>query len=324
MTSTPEIFGKHFIVGLEGITLSEEEKSYLNFIKPSGIILFARNFAPNISWRDDLNELISSAKNSSNNSIKFVSIDFEGGRVNRFPDDIKKFPYAQEWCDNSYEIGKEMATILKELGINLTYGPVADIDLNQNNPVIGKRAFSNNKMTVTKSCKDFIRANEELGILCCAKHFPGHGRTCLDSHVELPLVNCSLNEINQDIYPFAELIKSNIKIIMTSHVVFECLDPCLPASLSKIIQTDLLREKLGFDGIIVSDDLDMKALKSYSETEKAKMALSAGTDLLLFGNGIDSKALQTAASVIEELIALEINTELTNLLAQSKIRIDNI
>ena len=324
MKLSPETLGKHFIVGLEGPTLSLEEKSQLKILKPSGIILFARNFATTPDWKLKLKDLILEARIVSEHSIKLISIDFEGGRVNRFPADIKRFPYAQEWVDSAFFTAREMGQILKELEINLTFGPVADLDLNRDNPVIGKRSFSSDKIVAANAALEFMRANQELGIYTCAKHFPGHGRTSLDSHFELPNVSCSKEELDLDLYPFLKLIEAHIPFIMTAHVNFPCLDLNFPASLSKIIQTDLLRSNFGFKGLIISDDMDMKALNNYSPMEKAKIALLAGTDLLLFGNGMDGKAVDTVFSLVENKLTNEASSEFLDIIKKSANRIDQI
>ncbi len=322
MQLSPKIIGKHFIVGLEGISLSDSEIRFLDLIQPSGIIIFARNFSTTKNWRSELIELINSAKNASKNSIKLVSIDFEGGRVNRFPADIQRFPYAQDWRETASETSNEMGLILSDLGFNFTYGPVADLDLNTCNPVIGKRSFSADKLLAANACESYVEAYNQLNILTCAKHFPGHGRTSLDSHFELPIVDCSLTELQTDLFPFIQLINRNVPFIMPAHVIFECLDKKYPATLSKIIQTDLLRNQLNFEGLIVSDDMDMKALANYSGAEKTKIALEAGTDFLLFGNGMDSKALETTFKIVEELKILSDDKIFRSSLESSSNRID--
>lgn len=293
--------GQHFIVGLETTELTPNEGRLLEKIQPLGILLFARNFSSKDTWKKECASLIEDAKIASKGSVRFVSIDFEGGRVNRFPEEIKRFPYAQEWCTEAYSVSLEMAHILKDLGFNLTYGPVADVDLNPNNPVIGKRAFSHNSETVSASCLEYKRAYDELGIMTCAKHFPGHGRTFQDSHLELPKISCTIQELEEDLRPFKVLIENNIQLIMTSHVIYQCLDTNYPASQSKLIQTDFLRGSLGYTGLIVSDDMDMKALAHLGTLEKVELALKAGTDILLFGNGMDGKALETVNNIYDEL-----------------------
>lgn len=315
-------FGQHFIVGLEKPELTIQESELLSKIQPLGIILFGRNFALTNNWKEITKKLISDAKQSSRNSIRMVSVDFEGGRVNRFPEDIKRFPYAQEWVNNSYQVSLEMGKILKDLGFNLTYGPVADVDLNPYNPVIGKRAFSSDPKIVATACLSYKKAYDELGIITCAKHFPGHGRTFQDSHLELPKVDCCLTELENDLLPFKELIKDNIKMIMTSHVVYKCLDNTYPASLSYNIQTNFLRKNLGFNGLIVTDDMDMRALSHLSSIEKTLLALKSGTDLLLFGNGLDGKALETVNNIYESILNGYVDSELIQIHTDSLKRIN--
>ena len=319
-----KILGHHFIVGLESTELTDKEKELLSKIEPFGIILFARNFTNNPDWIEKCKALIQSAKDYSNNSIKLVSIDFEGGRVNRFPDGIKRYPYAQEWSGSVTEISLEMADILNNLGINLTYGPVCDVDLNESNPVIGKRSFSKDYKSVSKSALEFIDAYRSKGIICCAKHFSGHGRTAIDSHFNLPILDCSEEELAIDLAPFKAVVEHNVPLVMTAHVIFNCYDPILPASLSHTIQTNLLRGKLGFKGLIITDDMDMKALSTYTPKEKCEIALLAGTDLLLFGNGMDGKALESVDQIINDLLKSKETTELENALRNSSDRLANL
>lgn len=319
--------GMHFISGLESYTLQENEKSFLAKIKPIGLIFFARNFdtlsGSASDWRSTFKKLIADAKEASEGSIRILSVDYEGGRVHRFPSEVKQFPYANEWCDKSSKVASEMADILSGLSINMSYGPVLDLDLESSNPVIGPRAFSSDPEIVIRAAKEFYDSFNEKGLLTCGKHFPGHGRTSVDSHFELPVVDISREELEMDLAPFKSLIEEGIPCIMSAHVVYPQIDPLIPASLSHRILTGLLREELGFDGIIFTDDLDMKALSHYSNSEKSKIALEAGSDILLVGNGMDGKALETCDQIMSELNKEIIsNSDFQESLQRSRNRID--
>ncbi|HMO17292.1 MAG TPA: glycoside hydrolase family 3 N-terminal domain-containing protein [Oligoflexia bacterium] len=331
--------GRHFVVGLEGTSLSHEEKKILNDLKPLGIILFSRNFedksSPDhpsselidsaFSWRNKFKNLLHDVKECSEGSVQIVSIDFEGGRVNRFPSDIPRFPYAREWAERVPETANNMADILLELGINLSYSPVLDVDLEPGNPVIGPRAFSSDPEKVARAGIEFFRVFRERGILTCGKHFPGHGRTVLDTHFDLPRLECSRQELEIDLCPFRDLINEGIPCIMSSHVIYSSLDPANPSSLSQIILKGLLRKELGFKGILFTDDMDMKALSYLAPGERCISALRAGSDVLLIGNGMDSRALFTAARVIKAIeTELKSDASLQKELEDSKGRISAI
>ncbi len=293
--------GTHFITGLEGITLEEHEKKLLEEIQPLGLIFFARNFdspSNNPAWKETFITLIREAKEASQGSIKILSIDYEGGRVHRFPDIVKKFPYARDWQKESSKTALEMKDILKSFSLNMTYSPVLDVDLETSNPVIGARSFSSEPEKVIKSANDFFQVMEQERIITCGKHFPGHGRTTSDSHQTLPVVNCERAELETDLAPFRALIKNGIPSLMSAHVMYPCLDNTYPASLSKKILTDLLREELGFTGVLFTDDLDMKALSHFDSIQKIKLALEASTDIMLVGNGMEGKSLKTIQEII--------------------------
>lgn len=297
-------FGNHFICGLEGTRLEAKEKELLSEIQPIGLIFFARNFQnpkDNPHWKDAFVKLIKDSKEASKNSIRILSIDYEGGRVHRFPDEVKKFPYARYYQSESKKIALEMSSILKSFNLNMSFSPVLDVDLEEKNPVIGERAFSSDPKIVEISALDFFKIMENEKIISCGKHFPGHGRTIIDSHFNLPEVKSSIEELNIDLLPFISLINNGIPSIMSAHVLYPALDEKYPASISKKILKELLRDKLKFSNILITDDLDMKALSHIDPTTKITLALEASTDLMLVGNGMDGKALENVKSIIDNI-----------------------
>lgn len=293
--------GSKLILGLEGPKLTEIEKKLLSIIRPAGVIFFKRNFYEDISWIDKFENLISEIKEVTEGATKLFSIDYEGGRVHRFPDGSPSFPYAQDWASKSYLVAKEMANFLNQLGINLSYAPCVDIDLENTNPVIGKRSFSADPEVVTQASLEFYHAFEEENIISCAKHFPGHGRTTLDSHFSLPVLDITREELNLDLTPYIALIKEKIPLIMSSHIIFNQIDPEFPASLSHKILISLLKEDLQFEGLVCSDDFDMRALNHIDKTDRFLRMITAGTDLVVMGNGMDGKAVEDAYRIICEL-----------------------
>ncbi len=293
--------GDTLILGIEGPTLSDREKLLLNIIRPAGIIFFKRNFSNREAWVEDIKYLISSIREVTEGRTKIFSIDYEGGRVHRFPKGAPEFPYAKYWASQSYKVGLDMANFLNSVDINLTYAPCVDIDLESTNPVIGERSFSNDPNIVDIAGLEMYKAFEEKNIISCAKHFPGHGRTTLDSHFELPVIDTSIEDLALDLLPFKSLISANIPLVMSSHIIFTALDSDKPASLSPIVLTDLLRTELNFKGLICSDDFDMKALASIPKKERYLEMLASGTNLVVIGNGMDGKSIEDAIEILNQI-----------------------
>ncbi len=324
---TPEIsmIGLNFIVGLNGTTLSQEEAELLAQLRPAGIILFARNIENTVPevWVPRLKQLISQAKEASQREDFFVSIDHEGGRVHRFPDPVTHFPPARRWKNKSFEVGCAMGRELRALGFNLSYAPVLDVHAEAANEVIGLRAFADNPEEVVKWSLDYTQGLEAEGILACAKHFPGHGATIADSHLELPRLEASRELIQtRELPPFTSFIKAGAKLLMTAHVLYPCLDQQSPATLSRSILHDLLRKELGFTGCVISDDLEMAALACFAPGDRATKALVAVVDLLLEGYPKDKTPLHVAQEMARGVLsALDKGILPYDILEQSQARI---
>ena len=174
-------------------------------------------------------------------------------------------------------------------GINLNFAPVLDVNSNRQSPIIGDRAFAAEPLGVIEIASAWTKGLRDGGIIPCGKHFPGHGDADKDSHFELPLMRKSLEEIQAtELPPFAEACRNHIEALMTAHVTYPALDVKLPATLSEAVITGLLRHQLGFDGVIFSDDLAMRAISDhYSVEEASALAVRAGVDVLLFCHEID-------------------------------------
>jgi beta-N-acetylhexosaminidase len=189
-----------------------------------------------------------------------------------------------------YQLGSEIGAQCRLVGIHVNLAPVADVNCNPLNPIIHMRSFGQNPQQVTLAAEQVMLGMQSQGIYACAKHFPGHGDTSVDSHVDLPLVTHNREELESiELFPFQQLIKSKVKMILSAHLYVEALaeETLLPATFSKRIITDLLQNQMGFDGLIITDALNMKALtKNYSAGEVALRALTAGHDLLLYGDHI--------------------------------------
>jgi beta-N-acetylhexosaminidase len=182
----------------------------------------------------------------------------------------------------SWRVGEALAKEVRAMNFDVDFAPVLDVDTNPKNPIIGDRSFSRDPKMVGKLGAALIKGLQKSGVGACAKHFPGHGDTDVDSHHDLPLVKHDLDRLRHTEWPpFLEAIRAGVSAVMTAHVVVEALDT-LPSTLSKRVLTQHLREELGFSGVIVSDDIEMKAVADrFSPEEMAKLGLQAGIDVFL-------------------------------------------
>ena len=273
------------VVGIKGLFLSEKEKEYLKKYKPIGVILFKRN----ILNKTQVTSLIKETKTILGSKV-LIMVDQEGGKVSRLSKKFwPVFPPAnyfgemalkdlsiakKETFKNYYFIGKE----LKKIGVNYNCAPVLDLLVKNSNKVIGSRAFSRNPKIVSvlglEACKGLIKAKVKPVV----KHIPGHGRSKDDSHQKLPEIDSSISKLEDDFYPFKKL--QNIDSAMTAHIRYKRLDDKNSATHSKFIIKEIIRKKIGFNGILFSDDLCMKALKG-SYFFRAKKAIDAGCDIVL-------------------------------------------
>jgi beta-N-acetylhexosaminidase len=221
-----------------------------------------------------------------------IAIDQEGGRVQRVRAPATVWPpmYAHEALPASVdatalaeEVGLAMGRELRALGLDIDFAPVLDVHTNPENPVIGDRAFSSDPELVAARALAFARGLHAAGILACGKHFPGHGDTVTDSHLDLPRIDHDMARLLRvELLPFAQAAAAKLPMIMTAHVIFAALDATRPATLSRRVITELLRERVHYRGVIVSDDLDMAAIAEHVGVEAAApAAIRAGCDVLL-------------------------------------------
>jgi beta-N-acetylhexosaminidase len=217
-----------------------------------------------------------------------VAVDQEGGLVQRLRAPLTVWPDMLSVgtpgdTERTYQVGQALGAELCALGIGWDFAPVLDVHTNPANPVIGNRAFGTTPEAVTMQALAFWRGLRAAGLVGCGKHFPGHGDTHTDSHLDLPVVDHDVARLRQiELAPFAAAARAGIDALMTAHVMYPALDPQWPATLSRRILTDLLRGELGFAGVIVSDDLGMKAVADrYPIEELAVLSVSAGADILL-------------------------------------------
>ena len=280
-------YGHHFIVGISGPTLSDADKRFLSMLKPGGILLLGRNFdhtSPYEVWIEKLRELIRGVKQYTERSELLITLDHEGRRVTRTPAPITVFPNARKFAPRAAEVARIHARELRTLGVNLSWAPVADVDSNPNNPIIGERAFGDTPDKVARFAREYLEALEAEGILGCAKHFPGHGDTSTDSHLELPVVDITEYELlSRELPPFQALVEAGVSFVMTAHILYPQIDPDRPATMSSRILDGILRKQLGFDRVVVSDDLDMSAVSDRFAGSGTAIteAFNAGCDMFI-------------------------------------------
>lgn len=281
-----EKIGQLMMCGFPG-TDATEMIDLIKRYKIGNVILFARN-VKDPKQLFELNQTLQKVALETLGQPLFISIDQEGGMVTRIFHGATFFPGqmtigATDKPEYAYRIGQMMGKELYHLGINFNLAPVLDVNNNPYNPVIGVRSYGDSPEKVARFGVQFIKGLQENRVLATAKHFPGHGDTSVDSHLDLPAVNHDLQRLETiELYPFKQAIDHGVAAIMTAHVLFPAYEPDrLPATLSKRVLTGLLREKLHFKGLIVTDCLEMKAIDKYFTTERAAvMALNAGVNLL--------------------------------------------
>ena len=276
--------GQLLIAGFDGLHVPVELKMLAREFGLGGVILFARN----ISDPEQLAELSFEATRLDADVPLWVSVDQEGGRVARLKDPFTVWPPMASLGRSGDEtlvtrFARALAVELKAVGITLDFAPVLDVHTNPKNPVIGDRALGEKAEEVARLGATIVRTLQSEGIAACGKHFPGHGDTSTDSHHELPLVEHPIERLREiELVPFRAAIDADVAAIMTAHVLMPALDEQRPASLSRRIVTGLLREELGYQGVIVSDDLEMKAIAGHYDVGSAAiLAVEAGCDAVL-------------------------------------------
>ncbi|HEX9050828.1 MAG TPA: beta-N-acetylhexosaminidase [Anaeromyxobacter sp.] len=272
-----------FCVGFHGTAPSPE---VLELVRRGvhGVVLFGRN----VEDAEQVAALVAALKRAAGRPL-LVSVDQEGGRVARLraAQGFTELPPMRALGEAGDEdlaraAGALLGTELRAVGIDQDYAPVVDVDTNPANPVIGDRAFSRDPEAVGRLGAALARGLQSAGVAACAKHFPGHGDTSQDSHLDLPHLPHALERLERvELAPFRALARAGVASVMTAHVVFDALDPARPATLSPAVMR-LLRERVGFEGCAISDDLEMKAVAEHFPLEQAAPgAVLAGVDALL-------------------------------------------
>ncbi len=297
--------GRVLIVGFSGPDLPDPLARLASEGALGGVILFKRNLGT-------LSEVASLVRRLHAlwpaGDAPLVAIDQEGGRVARLGAPVLRLPPMRvlgeiDDPDLTRRAARVLGSQLRALGIGVDFAPVLDVDTNPDNPVIGDRAFGRDAEVVTRHGLAFAAGLAEAGVVACGKHFPGHGDTELDSHLALPTIAHDRARLEAvELAPF-RAARGALPTLMTAHVVFEALDPGVPATLSSKVITGLLRGALGYDGVIVSDDLEMKAVADrWGVAAAAVRAIEAGCDALLVCASAE-RALEAHRALVENAVA---------------------
>lgn len=338
--SLREKIGQMLIIGFEGDRVNNDSPIIKSIEEDNigGVILFDYNFQTktfdkNIKSPKQLKALNKALQSQAQRvNVKYnrpnlpliISVDYEGGRVNRlkteydFPETFSAVEFSKLSMPDAMNRARQMAVTLKSNGFNVDFAPVLDVNVNPDNPVIGKlgRSYSSDPAQVTESSSLMAKALKEEGIGCVYKHFPGHGSSSCDSH--LGFVDVTQTWQEYELMPYQALVShmDNKDMIMSAHIVNRQLDPSgLPATLSKPILTDLLRHKLGFNGVIITDDMQMKAISEhYGLEESLVLAINAGADMFIFGNQLVKEPMK--AKMLIDLIEKNVKNDT---ISQSRI-----
>ncbi len=327
-----QMLGQKLIFGFHGTELSPEFINLLRTWKIGNVILFLRNIESAEQMRT-LCSQIQQIVREETGLPAFIVIDQEGGMVSRLPEDAVNTPCAMALAatgkeENAVKAAEITIRQLRGLGANFNMAPVLDVNNNPKNPVIGIRSYGDNPQTVASFGCAGARAYAGSGVLCCAKHFPGHGDTAVDSHLGLPRVEKTEQELEQlELIPFYRAVENGIPAVMISHVLFPAIEPeNVPCTMSRRIVTDLLRHKLGFEGLILTDCMEMGAIKDHYGTAHGVVeAIRAGVDLAEISSTLEleqqaAEALNKAAE--QGLLNLEEIRQSVEKIVQYKARLD--
>jgi beta-N-acetylhexosaminidase len=306
--------GQRFMVGFQGHEASPDVKHLIREYGVGSVILFARNVDAPEQVADLVRELQETAKLAGHDLPLLVAVDQEGGRVARLREPWTRWPSLRVvgQADSEQQaraMGMALAGELKACGLLCDFAPVMDVDTNPKNPVIGDRSFGGDPEQVARLGVAMIRGLQENGVAACAKHFPGHGDTGVDSHLELPAVDHSLSRLRDvELRPFRAAVQAGVASIMTCHVLVRELDDARPATLSPDVVDGLLRKELRFDGVVFTDDMDMKAVaKHWPAGQAAVLAAKAGCDVVSMCANHDAQ-VQALEGVIRAVESEEISS----------------
>ena len=301
-----QAIGQHFVCGFPGTTLDASFKEAVRTYKIANVILFARNIESKGQVRQLCQEIQELVQEECGTPA-LICIDQEGGMVTRLSDDCTNIPGAMALAATGqvhsvFEAGSLTGRELRALGINCDLAPCLDVNSNKENPVIGVRSYGDSKESVASYGIAMVEALQGEGVMAVAKHFPGHGDTHLDSHLDLPRVAGDLQALEGHLHPFRLATYAGVQGIMSSHILFPALEKeKVPATMSRSILTDLLKKEMGFKGLVFSDCMEMQAIANYYGTAAASVSsLQAGVDLVCISHHVEL-AIQAIALVKKAL-----------------------
>jgi len=318
--SLDKMIGEMIILGFRGTEINDSSKIVKDIKEYNigGVVLFdydvpSKSSPRNIESPRQTKKLIENLKNLTRRDL-LIAVDAEGGYVNRlkpkygFMEIVSAQKMGEDEPKNTFLKASPLGLELAYLGININFAPVVDVNINKDNPVIGKieRSFSEDPLKVYEHAGYFINAMHEFGIITALKHFPGHGSSASDSHLGLVDITNTYKE-ETELEPYVKLIADNkTDMVMTAHVMNRNIDPDYPATLSSLFLKDILRDKLNFKGVIVSDDMQMGAIvENFGFEEAIIKAINAGCDLLIFSNNgtaYDEDIAKKAAEAIKTAV----------------------
>ncbi|WP_458464092.1 beta-N-acetylhexosaminidase [Paenibacillus sp.] len=298
-----EKIGQMILAGVQGTTLDNQAKQMITDQKVGGIIFYANN----VTTLQETAKFVQSIKevNQSNPVPIFMSVDQEGGKVSRMPESVESIPSSGKVGQTkdsalAETMGELLARQIQLTGFNVDFAPVLDVNSNPKNPVIGDRSFGSSAELVSRMGIAEMKGLRSEGIIPVVKHFPGHGDTSVDSHLDLPVVNKTEKQLSElEWIPFQAAVKEQVEAVMVAHILFPKLDPDHPASLSDVIIGEHLRGKFKYDGVVITDDLSMGAIaKNFKLDEAAIATVKAGSDILLVAHSYES-----AKTIFDTLIS---------------------
>ncbi|MCI8393978.1 MAG: beta-N-acetylhexosaminidase [Bacilli bacterium] len=329
--SLDEKIGQMLIISDRTPTMTENLLNTLEMTKPGGFILFSENFT---TYENTL-QLIQALEETATIPL-IMSIDQEGGRVQRLKNlinqQVTNFPSMNELSlfgteEKAYQVGKAIGEELRVFGVNVDFAPILDV-LNTPNNVIGNRSFGNNPYLVSKFGLALAKGLKEVGVTPTYKHFPGHGSTSEDSHQELPIIEKTIEELkSNDLIPFQNAIENGAEIIMVGHLALpKITNDNVPASISSKIITELLKKDMNYQGLVITDALNMKALTNhFSEKEIIIKAINAGVDLLLMPTDPKRTIKIIKQGILDhEITEEQINDSVNKILQFKKRNITNL
>lgn len=327
-----ELIGQHMVIGVAGQSLTNEEKTFIVENNIGGIVLMGRNCVEPKQIRDLCAEIQSLRHRMADKAPLFIGIDMEGGRVHRLKAPFTQWPPLKKIGDldaptAAFHFTQKMGAELMAIGINLDFAPCIDVYTNPKNTVIGDRAISSNPGQVEKMSSALVRGYIKAGVISCVKHFPGHGNTIVDSHEELPVEESDLKRLHDvELVPFKKALRSRTEMVMTSHILFKNIDPKWPVTFSELFLKKMIREEFKYRGLIITDDLDMKAmLNHYSREQIPVKAFQAGVDMLLYCNDPTSPPIAieavTTAIAQGQLNKADLETSKARIMDLKKIKL---